>query len=159
MWHFCQILDFVGWKSHFVIQLNLLNSYYAVANGFRLAKDYEKAKLAFEKASKGQEMLSSYPYSIWLCSLGHLVPSRVKMIMVVYNVYWFTLLKCRSLLSLTSDPDHGMQLSTWNLLLLWPRIWAIGKKSQISIEKQLNCTWSVGDHNLLQMLLQREPGK
>ncbi|CAL5347578.1 unnamed protein product [Camellia sinensis] len=29
-------------------------------NGFRLAKNYEKAKAAFEKASKGQEMLSSY---------------------------------------------------------------------------------------------------
>lgn len=32
------------------------------AVGFRLAKKYEKAKVAFEKASKGQEMLSSYPY-------------------------------------------------------------------------------------------------
>lgn len=44
--------------------VNLLNSYSAVANGFRLAKDYEKAKIAFEKASKGQEMLSSYPFII-----------------------------------------------------------------------------------------------
>lgn len=32
------------------------------AIGFRLAKKYEKAKVAFEKASKGQEMLSSYPH-------------------------------------------------------------------------------------------------
>lgn len=33
--------------------------YEQAAVGFRLAKDYEKAKVAFEKASKGQEMLSS----------------------------------------------------------------------------------------------------
>lgn len=33
--------------------------YEQAANGFRLAKDYEKAKESFEKASKGQEMLSS----------------------------------------------------------------------------------------------------
>ncbi|XP_043690175.1 gamma-soluble NSF attachment protein [Telopea speciosissima] len=33
--------------------------YEQAAVGFRLAKDYEKAKIAFEKASKGQEMLSS----------------------------------------------------------------------------------------------------
>lgn len=33
--------------------------YEQAANGYRLAKNYEKAKLAFEKASKGQEMLSS----------------------------------------------------------------------------------------------------
>ncbi|XVE91055.1 hypothetical protein DITRI_Ditri20bG0125500 [Diplodiscus trichospermus] len=33
--------------------------YEQAANGFRVAKDYEKAKLAFEKASTGQEMLSS----------------------------------------------------------------------------------------------------
>ncbi|KAJ1440014.1 Tetratricopeptide-like helical domain superfamily [Sesbania bispinosa] len=33
--------------------------YEQAANGFRLAKDYEKAKIAYEKASKGQEMLSS----------------------------------------------------------------------------------------------------
>jgi hypothetical protein len=32
-----------------------------LAIGFRVAKDYEKAKSAFEKASQGQEMLSSYP--------------------------------------------------------------------------------------------------
>lgn len=30
------------------------------AIAYRLAKKYEKAKDAFEKASKGQEMLSSY---------------------------------------------------------------------------------------------------
>ncbi|PPR89941.1 hypothetical protein GOBAR_AA30737 [Gossypium barbadense] len=33
--------------------------YEQAANGFRVSKDYEKAKLAFEKASKGQEMLAS----------------------------------------------------------------------------------------------------
>ncbi|CAL0325069.1 unnamed protein product [Lupinus luteus] len=33
--------------------------YEQAANGFRLAKDYDSAKTAFEKASKGQEMLSS----------------------------------------------------------------------------------------------------
>jgi hypothetical protein len=35
-----------------------------VANGFRIAKDYEKAKDALEKASKGQELISSYPHSL-----------------------------------------------------------------------------------------------
>ena len=38
-----------------------LNVYPSVGNGFRVAKDYERAKAAYEKASKGQEMLSSYP--------------------------------------------------------------------------------------------------
>ncbi|KAL4309739.1 hypothetical protein GQ457_01G046200 [Hibiscus cannabinus] len=33
--------------------------YEQAANGFRVSKDYENAKLSFEKASKGQEMLSS----------------------------------------------------------------------------------------------------
>ncbi|KAF1875740.1 hypothetical protein Lal_00006370, partial [Lupinus albus] len=33
--------------------------YEQAANGFRLAKDYDSAKATFEKASKGQEMLSS----------------------------------------------------------------------------------------------------
>ncbi|KAG8494877.1 hypothetical protein CXB51_012472 [Gossypium anomalum] len=33
--------------------------YEQAANGFRVSKDYENAKLAFEKASKGREMLSS----------------------------------------------------------------------------------------------------
>lgn len=32
-----------------------------VANGLKIAKDYERAKIAYEKASKGHEMLSSYP--------------------------------------------------------------------------------------------------
>ena len=44
--------------------MNLLNLYSVAANGFRVAKDYENAKIAYEKASKGQEMLSSYPYMI-----------------------------------------------------------------------------------------------
>ncbi|RYR67188.1 hypothetical protein Ahy_A03g013493 isoform D [Arachis hypogaea] len=47
------------WKSATVL-------YEQAANAFRLAKDYEKAKTAYEKASKGQEMLSSYPYFFWL---------------------------------------------------------------------------------------------
>ncbi|KAK7411733.1 hypothetical protein VNO78_03171 [Psophocarpus tetragonolobus] len=33
--------------------------YEQAANGFRVARDYEKAKIAYEKASKGQEMLAS----------------------------------------------------------------------------------------------------
>lgn len=45
--------------------VNLLNLYSVAANGFRVAKDYENAKIAYEKASKGQEMLSSYPYMRW----------------------------------------------------------------------------------------------
>lgn len=45
-----------------MLEINLMNSSYSgVANGFRVAKNTEKAKTAFEKASKGQEMLSSYP--------------------------------------------------------------------------------------------------
>uniref|UniRef100_A0A803QDE3 Gamma-soluble NSF attachment protein n=1 Tax=Cannabis sativa TaxID=3483 RepID=A0A803QDE3_CANSA len=40
------------WKSATVL-------YEQAANAFRVAKDYEKAKEAFEKASKGQEMISS----------------------------------------------------------------------------------------------------
>ena len=39
---------------------------FAAANAFSVAKDYEKAKEAFEKASKGQEMISSYPNFICL---------------------------------------------------------------------------------------------
>ncbi|CDP04161.1 unnamed protein product [Coffea canephora] len=42
------------WKSATVL-------YEQAANAFRLSKKHEKAKEAFEKASKGQEMLSSYP--------------------------------------------------------------------------------------------------
>lgn len=42
-------------------------SYFMAAVGFRLAKKYEKAKVAFEKASKGQEMLSSYPLYFSSC--------------------------------------------------------------------------------------------
>ncbi|XP_021298238.1 gamma-soluble NSF attachment protein [Herrania umbratica] len=40
------------WKSATVL-------YEQAANGFRVARNYEKAKVAFEKASQGQEMLSS----------------------------------------------------------------------------------------------------
>lgn len=42
---------------------SLIDIYSAVAIAFRFAKNNEKAKIAFEKASKGQEMLSSYPFS------------------------------------------------------------------------------------------------
>ena len=52
-----------NWKfkriNHVGKSTKLLSS---VANGFRVAKDYERSKAAYEKASKGQEMLSSYPY-------------------------------------------------------------------------------------------------
>lgn len=41
-----------------------LDTVSVVANGFRIAKDYEKAKDALEKASKGQELISSYPHSL-----------------------------------------------------------------------------------------------
>jgi len=37
-------------------------SYSGVANGFRVSRNHEKAKIAYEKASQGQQMLSSYPY-------------------------------------------------------------------------------------------------
>lgn len=33
-----------------------------IAIAYRVSKDYENAKEAFEKASKGQEMISSYPH-------------------------------------------------------------------------------------------------
>jgi hypothetical protein len=35
--------------------------YEQAANGFRASNKYEKAKVALEKASKGQEMQASYP--------------------------------------------------------------------------------------------------
>jgi hypothetical protein len=44
---------------------NLMNSFYSgEANGFRVSKNLEKAKTAYEKASQGQQMLSSYPYIV-----------------------------------------------------------------------------------------------
>ncbi|KAF4391015.1 hypothetical protein F8388_024847 [Cannabis sativa] len=46
------------WKSATVLYEQAV-SVIAAANAFRVAKDYEKAKEAFEKASKGQEMISS----------------------------------------------------------------------------------------------------
>lgn len=39
----------------------------ATANAFRVARQYENAKEAFEKASKGQEMISSYPLHRLFC--------------------------------------------------------------------------------------------
>lgn len=72
-----------------------------VAIGFVSAKNHEKAKLAFEKASQGQEMLASYPlHSLILFTLSssYLLPLlRVKLILVFYDVIGFTLLKCRLL--------------------------------------------------------------
>ncbi|XP_057971529.1 gamma-soluble NSF attachment protein [Malania oleifera] len=49
-------LSFLRWSANWSDATVL---YEQAANGFRLTKDYEKAKTAFEKASKGQEMLSS----------------------------------------------------------------------------------------------------
>ncbi|KVH87934.1 NSF attachment protein [Cynara cardunculus var. scolymus] len=45
---------------------NATQYYEQAANAYRFAKKYEKAKVAFEKASKGQEMLSSYPFMLKL---------------------------------------------------------------------------------------------
>ncbi|QHO53001.1 Gamma-soluble NSF attachment protein [Arachis hypogaea] len=56
--------------------------YEQAANRFRVAKDYERSKAAYEKASKGQEMLAPL----------------------------------------------GMQLSTWNQLLIWQRNSETGEK-------------------------------
>ncbi|KAL8235992.1 hypothetical protein R6Q59_017073 [Mikania micrantha] len=41
---------------------NATQYYEQAATAFRFAKKHEKAKIAFEKASKGQEMISSYPF-------------------------------------------------------------------------------------------------
>ncbi|KAK9676745.1 hypothetical protein RND81_11G097500 [Saponaria officinalis] len=49
-------LSFTRWNADW---RNASVLYEQAAVAFRLAKNYEKAKLAFEKASKGQEMLSS----------------------------------------------------------------------------------------------------
>lgn len=49
-------LSFTRWNADW---RNAAGLYEQAAVAFRLAKNYEKAKLAFEKASKGQEMLSS----------------------------------------------------------------------------------------------------
>ncbi|KAL2938249.1 Gamma-soluble NSF attachment protein [Bienertia sinuspersici] len=49
-------LSFTRWNADWK---NATVLYEQAAVAFRLAKHYEKAKLAFEKASKGQEMLSS----------------------------------------------------------------------------------------------------
>jgi hypothetical protein len=69
---------------------------------YRLRKDNEKAKDAFEKASKGQEMISSYPLEISL-QVWHF-----------HFSYHYTL----SIVPLANVIDHGMLLSIWNLLLL-----------------------------------------
>ena len=72
------------------------------AIAYRLRKDNEKAKDAFEKASKGQEMISSYPLEISL-QFWHF-----------HFSYHYTL----SIVPLANVIDHGMLLSIWNLLLL-----------------------------------------
>lgn len=53
-------------KTKITYCISSLRFLFLVAIGFRLAKKNEKAKEAFEKASKGQEMLSSYPYFLFL---------------------------------------------------------------------------------------------
>lgn len=60
-----------SWKRSGHIGYFFINTCLAVAVGFRATKDHEKAKTAFEKASKGQEMLSSYPYLLWFLSTLH----------------------------------------------------------------------------------------
>lgn len=72
------------------------------AISYRFRKDNEKAKDAFEKASKGQEMISSYPSEIYL-------------------QFWCFHFSCYYTLPsvpLANFIDHGMLLSIWNLLLL-----------------------------------------
>ncbi|XP_004293698.1 PREDICTED: gamma-soluble NSF attachment protein [Fragaria vesca subsp. vesca] len=49
-------LSFTRWNADWKSATLL---YEQAANGFRIAKDYEKAKEALEKASKGQELISS----------------------------------------------------------------------------------------------------
>ncbi|WJX53385.1 hypothetical protein P8452_39383 [Trifolium repens] len=49
-------LSFTRWNADW---RNATLLYEQAANAFKIAKDYEKAKSAYEKASKGQEMLSS----------------------------------------------------------------------------------------------------
>ncbi|GMH01405.1 hypothetical protein Nepgr_003244 [Nepenthes gracilis] len=55
-------LSFTRWNADWKSATLL---YEQAAKGFRDTKNHEKAKLAFEKASKGQEILSSYPDSVW----------------------------------------------------------------------------------------------
>ena len=54
------------WNGLWWVFFIFINDCFVVANLFRVAKKNEKAKEAFEKASKGQEMLSSYPCFCWL---------------------------------------------------------------------------------------------
>jgi hypothetical protein len=70
----------------------------AIAYKFR--KDNVKAKDAFEKASKGQEMISSYPseISLWL--------------------FYLQIVEQSPKVPLTSSIGPGMLLSIWNQLLL-----------------------------------------
>ncbi|CAJ2677185.1 unnamed protein product [Trifolium pratense] len=49
-------LSFTRWNADWI---NATVLYEQAANAFKIAKDYERAKSAYEKASKGQEMLSS----------------------------------------------------------------------------------------------------
>lgn len=82
----------------------------ALANGFRVAKNIEQAKIAFEKASQGQEMLSSYPRNFLVIQLMHLLLFIIFLGCIRNSI--------NSVTSFTSKSDHGMRLSTWSLLLL-----------------------------------------
>jgi len=56
-------LSFTRWNADWKSATSL---YEQAAIAYRFRKDNEKAKDAFEKASKGQEMISSYPLEISL---------------------------------------------------------------------------------------------
>jgi hypothetical protein len=56
-------LSFTRWNADWKSATSL---YEQAAIAYRFRKDNEKAKDAFEKASKGQEMISSYPVEISL---------------------------------------------------------------------------------------------
>lgn len=68
--------------------VNLLTFYPTVANGYRVAKDYERAKEAYEKASKGQEMLSSYPFFfVFYCRLRPVSEQTNSSIMLIHSLH------------------------------------------------------------------------
>ncbi|KAK1430301.1 hypothetical protein QVD17_12944 [Tagetes erecta] len=74
---------------------NATQYYEQAATAFRFAKKHEKAKIAFEKASKGQEMLSSYPF-------------KTNCAFLLEN-HW-----CLQLFGLNKKSNHGMLLSIWS---------------------------------------------
>lgn len=73
------------------------------AAAFRYKKDNVKAKAAFEKASKGQEILSSYPFVL-----------KLKMWFFCFRLSLFVVL----VMSFTNLIDLGMLLNIWSLLVL-----------------------------------------